>query len=115
MGRVLTWCYRANDYWLFTPRHETKPQHGVPPHLHTPWGRRDDLVALQPRVVKGDGLRHVTVGKAHTKEKRHQCKLLTMAWQSPPLLRDFLLAIWETVGKMWGDASSRLLRALLIP
>lgn len=68
--RVLTWCYGANDHWLFTPCHEAKPQHGVSPHLYPPRGRREDLAALQPRVVKRDALCHVTVGKAHTKEKR---------------------------------------------
>lgn len=78
--KELTWGYRANDHWLFTPCHKTKSQYRVPPHLHPPWSRRDDLAALQTRVIKWDRLCHVTVGKAYTRETRHQCTCWATAW-----------------------------------
>lgn len=66
---ILTWCYRSNDHWLFTPCHEPKAQHRVPPHLHLPWSWGNDLAAVKPRVIKWDCLCHVTVEKNTDKRK----------------------------------------------
>lgn len=84
------------------PATKPNPQHRVLPHLHPPWGWRDDWAALQPRVIKWDCfLCYVTVGKAHTRGTRHQCMSL---WPAPSLAAKPSTFCWERAGKMWGDA-----------